>query len=117
MLDPFLFTSTYALATNSMILGDRAISQYYTSNPYIYRDLTWSTTKTMNIGVDFEMWKGKLGLEVDAHGARPHLNDNAIEIGMQIVNMLGQIHMDLACRSSICWAKSIWIQEFRTQRK
>lgn len=30
----------------------------------------------------------------DAHGARPHLNDNAIEIGMQIVNMLGQIHMD-----------------------
>ncbi|WP_080876181.1 M20 peptidase aminoacylase family protein [Oceanobacillus timonensis] len=30
----------------------------------------------------------------DAHGARPHLNDNAIEIGMQIVNMLGQMHMD-----------------------
>ncbi|WP_087972223.1 M20 peptidase aminoacylase family protein [Oceanobacillus rekensis] len=30
----------------------------------------------------------------DAHGARPHLNHNAIEIGAQIVNMLGQIHLD-----------------------
>ncbi|MBP1970777.1 amidohydrolase [Virgibacillus natechei] len=30
----------------------------------------------------------------DAHGARPHLNHNAIEIGAQIVNMLKQIHID-----------------------
>lgn len=30
----------------------------------------------------------------DAHGARPHLNHNAIEIGAQIVNMIGQIHLD-----------------------
>ncbi|WP_284139631.1 M20 peptidase aminoacylase family protein [Virgibacillus sp. LDC-1] len=30
----------------------------------------------------------------DAHGARPHLNDNVIEIGAQIVNLLKQIHLD-----------------------
>ncbi|MBB5173886.1 M20 peptidase aminoacylase family protein [Texcoconibacillus texcoconensis] len=30
----------------------------------------------------------------DAHGARPHLNHNAIEIGAQIVNMINQIHLD-----------------------
>ncbi|WP_298830943.1 M20 peptidase aminoacylase family protein [uncultured Planococcus sp.] len=30
----------------------------------------------------------------DAHGARPHLNQNAIEIGAQIVNMINQIHLD-----------------------
>ncbi|WP_449355278.1 M20 peptidase aminoacylase family protein [Virgibacillus natechei] len=30
----------------------------------------------------------------DAHGARPHLNHNAIEIGAQIVNMMKQIHID-----------------------
>ncbi|TMN23258.1 M20 peptidase aminoacylase family protein [Lentibacillus cibarius] len=30
----------------------------------------------------------------DAHGARPHLNHNAIEIGTQLVNMIRQIHID-----------------------
>lgn len=30
----------------------------------------------------------------DAHGARPHLNNNAIEIATEIVNMLGKIHLD-----------------------
>lgn len=30
----------------------------------------------------------------DAHGARPHLNENAIEIGAQIVSMLKKIHLD-----------------------
>lgn len=30
----------------------------------------------------------------DAHGARPHLNVNAIEVGAQIVNMLNKIHLD-----------------------
>lgn len=30
----------------------------------------------------------------DAHGARPHLGHNAIEIAAQIVNMIGQIHLN-----------------------
>ncbi|MFC5589879.1 M20 peptidase aminoacylase family protein [Sporosarcina soli] len=30
----------------------------------------------------------------DAHGARPHLNTNAIEVGTEIVNLLSKIHLD-----------------------
>ncbi|GIO24218.1 M20 peptidase aminoacylase family protein [Oceanobacillus sp. J11TS1] len=30
----------------------------------------------------------------DAHGARPHLNANAIEVGAHIVQMLSQVHLD-----------------------
>ncbi|MFG6147771.1 M20 peptidase aminoacylase family protein [Halobacillus sp. B23F22_1] len=30
----------------------------------------------------------------DAHGARPHLNHNAIEVGSQIINHLSKIHLD-----------------------
>lgn len=30
----------------------------------------------------------------DAHGARPHLNTNAIEVGATIVNLLSKIHLD-----------------------
>lgn len=30
----------------------------------------------------------------DAHGARPHLNQNAVEIGAQIVTMIRSIHLD-----------------------
>ena len=30
----------------------------------------------------------------DAHGARPHLNSNAIEVGSAIVNMLSKIHIN-----------------------
>ncbi|WP_099159649.1 M20 peptidase aminoacylase family protein [Virgibacillus ndiopensis] len=41
-------------------------------------------TKTVNVDI-----KGH-----DAHGARPHLNHNAIEIGAEIVNMLSKIHLD-----------------------
>lgn len=37
----------------------------------------------------------------DAHGARPHLNHNAIEIGAQIVNMIRQIHLDPTVPHSI----------------
>lgn len=30
----------------------------------------------------------------DAHGARPHLNTNAIEVGTELVNLLSKIHLD-----------------------
>ncbi|MRG84998.1 M20 peptidase aminoacylase family protein [Salinibacillus xinjiangensis] len=40
-----------------------------------------------------QMYRGAIKGD-DAHGARPHLNDNAIEVGAQIVNLLRQIHLD-----------------------
>lgn len=37
----------------------------------------------------------------DAHGARPHLNHNAIEVGTDIVNMLSKIHINPMIPSSV----------------
>ncbi|WP_371809525.1 M20 peptidase aminoacylase family protein [Halobacillus sp. Marseille-Q1614] len=41
----------------------------------------------------------------DAHGARPHLNHNAIEIGSQIVQQLGKIHVDPTIPHSVKMTK------------
>ena len=41
----------------------------------------------------------------DAHGARPHLNHNAIEIGADIVNMLSKIHINPVIPSSVKMTK------------
>ena len=43
----------------------------------------------------------------DAHGARPHLNHNAIEIGADIVNMLSKIHINPVIPSSVKMTKFI----------
>ncbi len=62
---PYLYNSTYAIANNSMVIGNEAISQFYSSNAYIYRDLTWATTHSYNLGFDLNMWNGKLDMELD----------------------------------------------------
>lgn len=41
----------------------------------------------------------------DAHGARPHLGDNAIEIGAALVNELSRIHVDPMVPSSVKMTK------------
>lgn len=64
-LDPFLYNSTFELASNSMVLGGQPITQFYSKNAYVYRDLKWSKTNSYNLGIDFEMWQGKLGFELD----------------------------------------------------
>lgn len=43
----------------------------------------------------------------DAHGARPHLNYNSIEIGAEIVNMLSKIHINPVIPSSVKMTKFI----------
>jgi hypothetical protein len=48
-----------------MGFGGKSITQFYTNNAYVYRYLTWSTTHLYNIGFDLEMWRGKLGVELD----------------------------------------------------
>ena len=62
---PYLYNSTFAVANNSMVLGNSAIAQFYSKNPYIYRNLTWSTTHSYNLGIDFNLWNQKLGVEFD----------------------------------------------------
>lgn len=62
---PYLYNSTFSVAQNSMIFGDAPVSQFYSSNAYIYRNLTWSTTKSWNLGLDFNLFGQKLGVELD----------------------------------------------------
>jgi TonB-linked SusC/RagA family outer membrane protein len=61
----FIYNSSYDVAQNSMALGGKSIAQFYSTNPYIIRNLKWSTTHSYNVGLDLNMWKGKLGVELD----------------------------------------------------
>ncbi|EGJ99249.1 MAG: TonB-dependent receptor [Prevotella sp.] len=62
---PYLYQSEFEVAKNSMVLGDNPITQLYTKNAYLYRDVTWASTILYNLGFDYTMWKGKLGVELD----------------------------------------------------
>lgn len=64
-VSPFLYNSNFGVANNSMVLGSSAIAQFYTTNPYVYRNLTWSTTHSFNLGFDVDLWNQKLGIELD----------------------------------------------------
>jgi len=61
----FVYNSAFSIAQNSMALGGRPIAQFYSTNTYIVRNLTWSTTHSYNAGLDMNMWKGLLGIELD----------------------------------------------------
>jgi len=61
----FMYNSSYALANNSMVFGNKPIVQFYTTNAYVYRYLTWSTTHSFNLGLDLNMFRGKFGMELD----------------------------------------------------
>ena len=62
---PFLYNATYAIAQNSFVLGGESMAQFYTNNPYVMRHIKWEAAQTYNIGVDLNMWKGLLGMELD----------------------------------------------------
>jgi len=62
-ISPFQHNSLFALANNSMVFGGQAVSQFYSTNPYLYRNLTWASTDNYNLGLDVELWNGKLGAE------------------------------------------------------
>jgi TonB-linked SusC/RagA family outer membrane protein len=64
-VDPYLYNSNFALSINSMVLGGEAISQFYPLQAYLYRNLTWATTHSYNLGFDVDLWHKKLGIELD----------------------------------------------------
>lgn len=64
-VSPFQHNSLFAMANNSMVLGNQAIAQFYSISPYLYSNLTWASTDSYNLGVDLDMWKGKLGVELN----------------------------------------------------
>jgi TonB-linked SusC/RagA family outer membrane protein len=64
---PYLYNSNFALTSvaNGMVLGGEAVAQFYPLQAYIYRNLTWATTHSYNLGFDVDMWNKKLGIELD----------------------------------------------------
>ena len=64
--DPYLFMMSYNSTTPnySYILGGSGVTSYYTSN-YLHKGLTWSRTRSFNVGFDLSAWNGKLGVEFD----------------------------------------------------
>lgn len=65
--EPYLYNSTYSVNKSpNQIFGSTPVANYYTSNAYTYRNLTWSTTRNTNVGIDGTLWGGKLSFEVDA---------------------------------------------------
>ena len=64
----YAFLSTYAKASN-IALGQRGgatqvVPSYYTSG-VPNTNLSWEKTQSWNVGVDFSLWDGLLGMEVD----------------------------------------------------
>lgn len=44
-------------------MGDKPIGQFYSINPYLYRNLKWASTDNYNVGIDMDLWGQLLGFE------------------------------------------------------
>ncbi len=63
-VSPFMFLSKYALGGKVVYPGGAAQPAYYTDG-IPNKDLTWEKTLSYNVGMDFSLWDGLLGMEVD----------------------------------------------------
>ncbi len=63
-VSPYMFLSKYALGTKVVYPGAAAVPSYYTSG-IPNKDLTWEKTLSYNVGLDFSLWGGLLGGEID----------------------------------------------------
>ena len=63
-VSPYMFLSKYALGGKVVYPGGGAIPAYYTSG-IPNKDLTWEKTLSYNVGLDFSLWNGLLGGEID----------------------------------------------------
>ncbi|MBO6028638.1 MAG: TonB-dependent receptor [Bacteroidales bacterium] len=63
-VSPYMFLSKYALGTKVVYPGGTAVPSYYTSG-IPNKDLTWEKTLSYNVGMDFSLWGGLLGGEID----------------------------------------------------
>ncbi|MCS2338221.1 TonB-dependent receptor [Bacteroides sp. BFG-606] len=62
--DAFLHRSIFNVEKNAYIFGGVPYAGLGASNS-ITSSLTWSTTRSYNIGADLTMWNGLLGVEFD----------------------------------------------------
>ncbi len=60
----YLYNATFNTAANSIVFGDTVYKNYWTDS-YLQRNLKWSTTESYNVGIDIDVLRRKLGLELD----------------------------------------------------
>ena len=65
--DPYLYLSTFANSGSVtwVLGGSTPVYGFYTTNPYVYSDLTWSHTTAYNVGFDATVFKGRLSMGFD----------------------------------------------------
>ncbi len=63
-VSPYMFLSKYALDCKVIYPGGNAVPAYYTAG-IPNKDLTWEKTLSYNVGLDFSLWDGLLGGEID----------------------------------------------------
>ena len=66
-VEPYLFLSSYQNSTSMtwVLGGTTPVYGFYTKNPYVYRDLTWSHTTAYNVGADMTVLRGRLTVGLD----------------------------------------------------
>ncbi len=65
-IDDFLYVQGIALTTSATaVINGSPVQSLYTT-AVANTDITWETTTTYNIGLDFSLWNGKLSFEGDA---------------------------------------------------
>lgn len=62
---PFQYNTLFAQANNSWMLGGSPTAQFYPKNAYVYRNLTWATTHTYNMGLEVNTLNNRLNAEID----------------------------------------------------
>lgn len=62
----YSFLSQYTNKYSSNIVINGVLSPAYYTNVIANQNLTWEKTLSWNVGFDFTMWNGLLGMEVDA---------------------------------------------------
>ncbi|MBR1873046.1 MAG: TonB-dependent receptor [Bacteroidales bacterium] len=63
---PYLYLSTFENSKSvTWALGGQPVYGFYTTNPYVYSDLTWSHTTAYNFGFDLTVLKHKLTIGFD----------------------------------------------------
>ncbi|MFQ7113686.1 SusC/RagA family TonB-linked outer membrane protein [Hallella bergensis] len=66
LVSPYQYLSTMSVATSNVVANGQLLS--YTNAPTpVPTGLTWEKTATYNIGVDVDMFKGRLGLTFDIY--------------------------------------------------
>lgn len=64
-INPFMFNSLFSVRKDGFIFPSGATIPLAWTDSYIATNLVWSTTRSYNLGVDIDVLRRKLGLELD----------------------------------------------------